>query len=327
MHGVRERDGALEPRARARARPSRSPRRARRSPRRSRAGTRRGGAPPAPAGRACAPAACPSVSIAWSSVRTRCTVPNASRCASARSRASSPRPRGAEHPVGVGVVLEHAQDDLVRGAGARDQRRPRRYSSYVIRRLPSGCTSSSTSRAVVDARPPDREPAAVDASPGRRCAARARGRGCATSTGGRLQVELAIGRRDLLGVRHAVVRLRPELGVPASTSSSSSTASSAARRRPRRRRRPARSGTPRCAAIGPASSSFDRLVDRHAGLLVAGHDRPLDRGRTAPARQQRRMDVQPQRLVEERLGDQQAVGRDHDGVRMACSTSPVSRAG
>src|SRR3954454_19715211 len=32
----------------------------------------------------------PSVSIAWSSVRTRCTEPYASRCAKARSRSSSP---------------------------------------------------------------------------------------------------------------------------------------------------------------------------------------------------------------------------------------------
>ena len=32
----------------------------------------------------------PSFSIAWSSVRTRCTEPYASRCANARSRSSSP---------------------------------------------------------------------------------------------------------------------------------------------------------------------------------------------------------------------------------------------
>ena len=32
--------------------------------------------------------------------------------------------------------------------------------------------------------------------------------------------------------------------------------------------------------------------DADAGRLVAGHDRPLDRRRTAPARQQRRVDVE-----------------------------------
>ena len=71
----------------------------------------------------------PSVSIAWSSVRTRCTVPKASRCASARSRSSSSRRGAAEHAVGVRVVLEDAQHDLVRRLRAARHRRPRRNSS------------------------------------------------------------------------------------------------------------------------------------------------------------------------------------------------------
>src|SRR5207244_911998 len=56
---------------------------------------------------------------------------------------------GAEDAVGVRVLLEYAQQQLVGDpAGGRDahrDRRPRRYSSWVIRRLPSGCTSSSSS--------------------------------------------------------------------------------------------------------------------------------------------------------------------------------------
>ena len=50
----------------------------------------------------------------------------------------------AEHAIGVRVVLEDAQHDLVRRL-ARRHRRPRRNSSYVMRRLPSGWTSSGSS--------------------------------------------------------------------------------------------------------------------------------------------------------------------------------------
>ena len=60
------------------------------------------------------------------------------------------------------------------------------------------------------------------------------------------------------------------------------------------------------------------LDDRHSGLLVAGHQRTLDRRGASPAREQRRVDVQPQRPVENRLGDQHAVGgHDHGpGLRL-----------
>ena len=46
-------------------------------------------------------------------------------------------------------------------------------------------------------------------------------------------------------------------------------------------------------------------MDRDAGLRVAGHERALDRRRAAPARQQRRVDVQPEAALEQRLRDQQ----------------------
>src|SRR5436190_6248114 len=51
----------------------------------------------------------------------------------------------AQHAIGVRIVLEHTQDYLVRSL-PRSHRTPRRNSSYVMRRLPSGCTSSRTSR-------------------------------------------------------------------------------------------------------------------------------------------------------------------------------------
>ena len=58
-----------------------------------------------------------------------------------------------------------------------------------------------------------------------------------------------------------------------------------------------------------------RPVNRDPGLVVPRHDRPLDRGRAAPAGKQRRMDVEPVRAVEEALGDERAVGDHDDCVR------------
>ena len=69
---------------------------------------------------------------------------------------------------------------------------------------------------------------------------------------------------------------------------------------------------PRCDR--PGVERLDRPVDRDACLLVAGHERPLDRSRAAPARQQRRMDVEPQRALEQLVRDQEPVRTDDDGV-------------
>ena len=58
------------------------------------------------------------------------------------------------------------------------------------------------------------------------------------------------------------------------------------------------------------------LVDRDAGLGVAGHERALDRGGAAPARQQRRVHVQPERRARAASsGISSAVGGDDDRVR------------
>jgi hypothetical protein len=57
-------------------------------------------------------------------------------------------------------------------------------------------------------------------------------------------------------------------------------------------------------------------VDRDAGLVVPGHDRPLDRRSSPPAWKQRRMDVQPARALEQAFRDQRTVGRHDDCVRI-----------
>jgi len=58
------------------------------------------------------------------------------------------------------------------------------------------------------------------------------------------------------------------------------------------------------------------LHDAHAGHGIAGQDGALDGRRAAPARQERRVDVEAAvaRHVEHRLGQQQAVGSDHHDV-------------
>ena len=64
-----------------------------------------------------------------------------------------------------------------------------------------------------------------------------------------------------------------------------------------------------------------RAMDRDAGSRVARHQRTLDRRRAAPARQERRMDVEPEPTVEQRVRDEQPVrgndnrvGRNLDAV-------------
>ena len=214
-----------------------------------RAGTRRAAAPRAPAGRACARAGVPSVSIAWSSVRTRCTVPYASCRASARSRVVEPaRPRLRSARSAYALVLEDAADDVVRRrarAGAT-HRRPR--SEAVVRPSagrPRAAPRPARAAAVLDPRAPDGHRPAVAARRARRCAARARGRGAASSSAGRARSSSRSAAVDLLGVRDAVLGCGRErrLARRAPRRAARPRARPPARR-PRPRRPRARSGTP-----------------------------------------------------------------------------------
>ncbi len=129
------------------------------------------------------------------------------------------------------------------------------------------------------------------------------------------QVELAIGGADLLGVRDSFFGLRPEIGLRQHVldqlgrdlgSTREHGARIVVRAELESLLRRDRAGI----------ELLDRLVDRDAGLRVAGHDRPLDRRRPAPARQQRGVHVEPERLPEQALRNQQAVGRDHDRIQV-----------
>ena len=65
------------------------------------------------------------------------------------------------------------------------------------------------------------------------------------------------------------------------------------------------------------------LHDADAGLRIASLDGPLDGGCTAPARQQRGMDVQTAQpgQIQHRLRQQQAIGGHHHHVRLQGSQS------
>ena len=174
----------------------------------------------------------------------------------------------------------------------RRHRRPRRYASYGMRFPPAGCTSSgsnapsSPTRARQTSRSPSRAPM---------CGESARTR-FTSSCAGALGSSSRSAGADLLGVRRAVVRLRRELRLVLREHVAQKLRRDLGRARVDRagvvlrpdRERALRRDRPRVERL-------DRLVDRHAGLRVAGHDRPLDRRRPAPARQERRMDVEPER--------------------------------
>src|SRR5262249_19166864 len=145
-------------------------------------------------------------------------------------------------------------------------------------------------RAVLEPRAPDDHAAAVEFGPG----ADVRRESAYPPPGvDRVrQVELAVPGRDLLGVRDAVLALRLEPGVGQHVAEG-----------PRGDLR--RAGEDRAGVVvGPDREGLlrrdragverlDRAVDRDARLLVAGEDRPLHWRRSAPAREERRMDVQP----------------------------------
>ena len=77
----------------------------------------------------------------------------------------------------------------------------------------------------------------------------------------------------------------------------------------------------------PGVELLDELDHRDAGLVVAGHDRPLDGRRPTPARQQRRVDVQPEVPLEQRCRDQPPVGDEHDRLGSSSGSSRLSTTG
>ena len=182
-----------------------------------------------------------------------------------------------------------------------------------MRRLPSGCTStgtnapsSSRARQIVTRRPCSvvHAPMCGESARTRRHASSGSSRSSSRSAGADL---LGVGRRPSsgcgsnCGVRQHAVRAaapRPRRSgaktVPASSSGRSGTP-------PAPRSGPASSAATVSWIVTPVSSSPARIA-RSTGAA------PRQRGSSDG------MDVQPERLVEQRLRDQQAVGADHDRV-------------
>ena len=217
-----------------------------------------------------------------------------------------------ERAVGVGVVVERPADDLERRTPRRgDHWTPRRNSSYVIFRRPSGWTTSGTntppsSRALhtVSATAVQRRPRADvrrQRADTRRQASSGSSRSSSRSVGVIFSayVQPSSGCGGEHGLReHGLELARGHLG---RTLVHAAGVELADREGVLRRDRA-------CVEL------FDRPVDRHARLLVAGEDRALDRRGAAPAREQRRMDVQPQRLLEQPRRDVEPVGTDDHPV-------------
>jgi len=126
--------------------------------------------------------------------------------------------------------------------------------------------------------------------------------------GGAARVQAALGGRDLLRVRHALLRLLGELQHSRLGGLERFDQELAAQpREPRRERAAGVVEVDRLGALErarPAVEPLGQLDDRHTGVRVARHQRALDRRGAAPARQQGRMHVQHQVVRQERLADE-----------------------
>ncbi len=130
-------------------------------------------------------------------------------------------------------------------------------------------------------------------------------------------VEQAIGGHDLLGVADTVLGLLDEWPVLVE----------------RAQQQISTEGLQACREAGEVVLGGDRLGalethrpavqaggqahDADTRLLIAGHDRPLDRGRSAPPGQQRGVDVEDLEGAEQRVRDQRPEGADEDRRALA----------
>ena len=261
--------------------------------------------------------------------------PHASRVAAARRCRVRRRNRGRRQPANAAVSRAAAAACRAAGrrwrrssAPTRRHRRPRRNSSYVMRRrLPAAPRAERTVRPRVRAR--QIVTRGRRARRGRRCAARAHG--CRFTALARDRERSS--SRSAGSILSAYVDARPRLRLEDRVSGSTLVeqlggelggaredgAGVVVRRR---------AGTPRCAAIGPASSSFTVSVDRDAGLA---RRRPSARARPAPRRASAAGATDGRSArgpVEQRFGDQQAVGGDDDRVGRERRARPsAARAG
>jgi hypothetical protein len=130
----------------------------------------------------------------------------------------------------------------------------------------------------------------------------------------RRRVQRAVGRRDLLGVGHALLRLLDARRVLLEHADQQARAEvhQTGGERAVRVVGPDRLGLRQ--AHRPAVEAGGDLHDRDPGLGVAGHHGPLHGRRPAPARQQRRVHVEQAEVRQQRLLEQGAEGAHDDDV-------------
>ena len=188
------------------------------------------------------------------------------------------RDRRGERAVGVRLLLEHAPHDLERGAPRR-ARSPQAAQELVVASSGSGPRAGrppGRTRRPRACAAPHRDAPAVQRRP--RADVRRQRPHAPPGVDRVAEVELAVGRADLLGVGRAVLGLRLEPRLRRAPSSSSRAAIS-----------PQRAKTAAGVELADRERLLrrdrarvelgDRPVDRHAGLCVAGEDRALDRAR------------------------------------------------
>ena len=246
-----------------------------------------------------------------SSTRTRCTVPNANRWASARSRASSvaTADASARSAYASSSNVLRTTSNAARRAGAITGRRAGTRRTSSAGAPPAGRPPGRTHRPRAAPRQTvTRRPCSVVHAP--MCGDSARTRRQASSGSSRSSSRSA-------GVIFSAY-VAPSSACGVNTGSASTSTSW-----PRRhlgRARVHRAGVEvadreRLLRRDRARVELlDRPVDRHARLGVAGEDRPLDRRGAAPARQQRRVHVHPERLFEQTRRDVETVGAHDDPV-------------
>ena len=199
-----------------------------------------------------------------------------------------------QRAIGERAVLEHAPQHRERGAAGGAHLRPRRHAVVLHPAAALRLHLERLEAAVLaDTGAPDGDAPPLELRP--RADVRAQGAHDADELlGGSPEIEPAV-VADRSSPRRSA--RPPAAGRPApdrrARTSSRRTATSAARAKTSSASSSEPIGNARLRGDRAGVQRLDRLVDRHAGLRIPGHDRALHRRRPAPARQQRRMDVEP----------------------------------
>ena len=292
-----------------------------------------------------------SSSSAASSVRRRCTAPNARCIARARSRASTLA--FSASPVNARSAYAPSSNTRVRTRSARVRASLTRPSPPAARRAgraasrPRACAGPPAPAARTAPARPRRSPAARRRRPARARPSASRGLVHARAPD---RVRRAVERQARTDVRrerpHAIVQLarrpsgveqpvgRGDLGrvgrVPHLRHGRQAPAGRSGQCTRQRRQTETQSAFVDGARVivrsdlemlqrgdRPGIERLHQQHRRHGGARLAGHQRSLDRRGPAPVRQRRGMQIDERQRVQERSRHEQAVGDHRDGLHAA----------